>query len=83
MEEVTVQSKTLEKFELQNSDFGKVHGQYLSAVTDPAVPVLMNVIDQYLRYTSSEIEGIIRENRHARDFFLSKFMLCPNSFLCH
>ena len=55
MEEVTVQSKTLEKFELQNSDFGKVHGQYLSAVTDPAVTVPMNVIDQYLRYTSPEI----------------------------
>ncbi len=48
MEEVTVQSKTLEKFELQNSDFGKVHGQYLSAVTDPAVLVLMNVTSGFL-----------------------------------
>ncbi len=36
---------------------------------DPAVPVLMNVIDYDLRYMYSKLENIIRENGNARDFY--------------
>jgi hypothetical protein len=40
----------------------------LKAVTDPAAPVLMKVVDHDLRFLPSNFERIIRDNRNSRDF---------------